>query len=172
MKAITKKEIEAVICRAPEFYGPGKTKGITNTLIFEKLKAHKKPKVLVNDKVLRTLIYTPDASKAMALIANHPKTYSQTWHLPCDDNRLTYKGIITETSKQLNRKISYNILSLFTLKIAALFNTDIKETKELLPRYTIDNIFDSSKFKNKFPNFKVTSYQDGIKTIIDDYQIK
>ena len=172
LKAITEKEIEAVICRAPEFYGPGKTKGITNTLIFEKLKANKKPKVLVNDKVLRTLIYTPDASKAMALVANHPETYSQTWHLPCDDNRLTYKGIIKETSKQLNRKISYNVLSLFTLKIAALFNTDIKETKELLPRYTIDNIFDSSKFKNKFPNFKVTSYQDGIKTIIDDYQIK
>ena len=172
LKAIAKKEIEAVICRAPEFYGPGKTKGITNTLVFEKLKANKKPKVLLNDNVLRTLIYTPDASKAMALIANHPETYGQTWHLPCDDNRLTYKEIISEISKQLGRTINYDVLNSFVLKIASLFNANSKETQELLPRYNINNIFDSSKFKNKFPNFKVTSYQEGIKTIIKDYQIK
>lgn len=172
LKAIAKKEIEAVICRAPEFYGPSKTKGITNTLVFEKLKANKKPKVLLNDNVLRTLIYTPDASKAMALIANHPESYGQTWHLPCDDNRLTYKEIISEISKQLGRTIKYDILNSFVLKMASFFNVNSKETQELLPRYTIDNIFDSSKFKNKFPDFKVTSYQEGIKTIIDDYQIK
>lgn len=172
LKAMEEKEIEAVICRAPEFYGPGKTKGITNTLVFEKLKANKKPKVLLNDNVLRTLIYAPDASKAMALIANHSETYTQTWHLPCDDNRLTYKEIIAEISKQLGRTIKYDVLNSFILKTASFFNTNSKETQELLPRYTIDNIFDSSKFNNKFPEFKVTSYQEGIKTIIDDYQIK
>jgi nucleoside-diphosphate-sugar epimerase len=37
LKAIG-NEIKAVICRAPEFYGPGKTKGLTNSLIFENLK--------------------------------------------------------------------------------------------------------------------------------------
>jgi hypothetical protein len=39
------------------------------------------------------LIFTPDASKAMALIGN-TMTYGQTWHLPCDDNGLTYKQFI------------------------------------------------------------------------------
>jgi hypothetical protein len=37
---------------------------------------------------------TPDASKAMALIGNTTNAYGQTWHLPCDDNRLTYKQLI------------------------------------------------------------------------------
>jgi nucleoside-diphosphate-sugar epimerase len=41
LKAIANNEIEAVICRAPEFYGPGKTKGLTNSLIFENLKTAK-----------------------------------------------------------------------------------------------------------------------------------
>lgn len=171
LKAIKNKEIDAVICRAPEFYGPGKTKGITNTLIFEKIKANKKPKVFLNSTVLRTLIYTPDASKAMALIGNNPDTYGQTWHLPCDDNRLTYKEIIEEISKQLGRTIQYDVLNVFVLKIAALFNANIKETQELLPRYSIDNIFDSTKFKNRFPDFKVTTYQEGIRQIIDDYKL-
>ncbi len=34
LNAMRKKKLSAAICRAPEFYGPGKTKGITNTLIF------------------------------------------------------------------------------------------------------------------------------------------
>ena len=172
MNAIKAKGINAVICRAPEFYGPGKTKGITNTLIFEKLKQNKKPKIFLKDHVLRTLIFTPDASKAMALIGNTPEAYGQTWHLPCDDNRLTYKGLMEEISKQLGRTIKYDVLNSFTLKIASFFNKNIKETQELLPRYAIDNIFDSSKFKNRFPDFKVTSYQEGIKTILDNYDIK
>ena len=45
LKAIEEKEIEALICRAPEFYGPGKTKGFTNALVFENLRKGKKPKV-------------------------------------------------------------------------------------------------------------------------------
>jgi nucleoside-diphosphate-sugar epimerase len=172
LNAIYQQEINAVICRAPEFYGPGKTKGLTNSLIFENLKIDKKPKVFLKDTVLRTLIYTPDASKAMALIGNTPDAYGQTWHLPCDDNRLTYKGILAEISTQLGRTIKYTILNSFVLKIASFFNENIKETQELLPRYAIDNIFDSTKFKKRFPSFKVTSYQEGIKNILDDYQIK
>ena len=108
----------------------------------------------------------------MALIGNTPDTYGQTWHLPCDDNRLTYKGILAEISIQLDRTIPYKVLDSLVLKLASFFNKDIKETEELLPRHTIDNIFDSSKFKNRFPDFKVTSYQQGIRNIIDDYALK
>lgn len=171
LKAIENNEIEAVICRAPEFYGPGKTKGFTNALIFENLKKGKKPKVFLNDEVLRTLIYTPDASKAMALIANSPNTYGETWHLPCDDNRLTYKAFIGEISNQLGRTIKYQKLNAFILRIASFFNEDIKETHELLPRYAIDNIFESNKFQNRFPEFKITTYAEGIKQILNDYKI-
>lgn len=108
----------------------------------------------------------------MALIGNTPDTYGQTWHLPCDDNRLTYKEIIEQISLQLDRKITYNILGVFILKVVSIFNQNIRETQELLPRYKIDNIFDSSKFKNRFPDFKITSYQRGISNIIKDYKIR
>lgn len=172
LKAIANNEIEAVICRAPEFYGPGKTKGLTNTLIFENLKKGKEPKVFLKDTLLRTLIFTPDASKAMALIGNTPDAYGQTWHLPCDDNRLTYKQFIAEIGSQLGRKIKYKVLPWIALKIGSFFDHNLKETQELLPRYAIDNIFESSKFKTRFPEFKVTTYSEGIKIILNDYNIK
>lgn len=172
LAAINSNKIEAVICRAPEFYGPGKTQGLTNTLIFEKLKQGKKPKILISDEVVRTLIFTPDASRSTALIGNSPDAFGQTWHLPCDDNRLTYKEIMDEISTQLGREIDYDVLGSAVLKFASLVNTTLRETQELLPRYKIDNIFDSAKFKQRFPDFEVTKYPQGIKTIIEDYGIK
>ena len=172
LKAIDSKEIQAIICRAPEFYGPGKTKGFTNAMIFENLKNGKKPKVFLRDDVLRTLIYTPDASKAMALLGNSPDTYGQTWHLPCDDNRLTYKQFISEIENQLNKEVNYTVLSRIVLKLASYFDKNLRETHELLPRYGIDNIFDSTKFKKRFPEFKTTTYANGIQAIIKDFKIK
>ena len=128
--------------------------------------------MFLKDNVVRTLIFTPDASRAMALIGNTATAYGQTWHLPCDDNRLTYKEFIAEIAKQLGREVKYEVLGCWILKIGSFFDKNLKETQELLPRYTIDNIFDSSKFKAAFPDFKVTSYQEGIKIILGDYKIK
>jgi len=172
LDAITENKIDGVICRAPEFYGPGKTKSITNALIFDSIKHGKRPKVLLNDQALRTLIYTPDAGKAMALIANTPDTYGTTWHLPCDDNRMTYQEIINTVGSELGRKLDYTLLNKLLIRIISLFNANLNETRELLPRYAIDNIFESNKFKRRFPEFKTTSYHQGIKNILRENKIQ
>lgn len=170
LEAMKAKEIDAVICRAPEFYGPGQTQSITNTFIFDAIKGGKKLKVLLRDDVLRTLIWTPDASRAMALIGNTPDAYGQTWHLPCDDNRLTYKQFITLVSEVYGEKFTYRVIPNWLLSIGALFVEKVKELQELLPRYGEDNIFDSSKFKKRFPDFKITTYKEGIEMIKEEQE--
>ncbi|HRN57711.1 MAG TPA: NAD-dependent epimerase/dehydratase family protein [Agriterribacter sp.] len=166
--------MEAVICRAPEFYGPGKTQSITNTLIFDNIERGKKLKVPLKDNTLRTLIWTPDASCAMALIGNTPDAYNQTWHLPCDDNRLTYKALISLASaiylsagQAGQKKFSYTVLKMWMFQAGSLFSSKAEELLELLPRYKVDNIFISGKFKKRFPGFKITSYQEGITGIMN-----
>ena len=57
--------IEALIARAPEFYGPGKTQGLTNTSVFDRIRAGKRPIVPLSARTRRSLIWTPDASRAM-----------------------------------------------------------------------------------------------------------
>jgi nucleoside-diphosphate-sugar epimerase len=163
-------QIEAVICRAPEFYGPGKTQGFTNTTIFGNIKKGKKPTVLLKDNTLRTLIWTPDASKATALIGNTPDAYHQTWHLPCDDNRQTYKQFMELVSLVYGQKFKYVVIPKFALKADAIIDKKIKEIIELLPRYECDNIFDSSKFKRRFPEFVVTTYKEGVEKIKEELE--
>jgi len=165
---ISNKNIEAVICRAPEFYGAGKTQSVTNTLIFDNIKQGKKPRVPLKDNTKRTLIWTPDASRAMALIGNTPDAYNQTWHLPCDDNRLTYKEMIAFISAVTNKKLDYSVMPMWFLKLGSLINKQAKGLLELLPRYKYDNIFVSDKFKKRFPDFIITSYREGITEIMNE----
>lgn len=162
LKEIQSGELEAVICRAPEFYGPAKTQSITNTLIFNNIKEGKTLKVPLSDKKKRSLIWTPDASRATALIGNTPDAFGQTWHLPVDKSHPTYREFIRIASEIYGRDLKYSVVLRFVFSIGALFNKKMKELLELLPRYEYNNIFDDSKFRNKFPNFQVTSYQQGI----------
>ncbi len=162
LKEIRSGELEAVICRAPEFYGPAKTQSITNTLIFNNIKEGKTLKVPLSYKKKRSLIWTPDASRATALIGNTPDAFGQTWHLPVDKSHPTYREFIRIASEIYGRDLKYSVVPRFVFSIGALFNKKMKELLELLPRYEYNNIFDDSKFRNKFPNFQVTSYQQGI----------
>ncbi|HEX4918561.1 MAG TPA: NAD-dependent epimerase/dehydratase family protein [Limnobacter sp.] len=165
LQAMQQGRVEALICRAPEFYGPGLTQSITNATILNNLKGGKKARVFLRDDTLRTLIYTPDASRAMALLGNTPDAYGQTWHLPCDDERLTYKEFVLLAAQTFGVEANYSILKEWQLKLAGLFNAQIRDAAELLPRYKVDNLFDSSKFKQRFPAFEVTPMHEGLRQI-------
>ncbi|MCY1449322.1 hypothetical protein D9M71_660520 [compost metagenome] len=163
-------QLEAVICRAPEFYGPAKTQSISNTLIFNAIKENKKLKVPLSDTKKRSLIWTPDASRATALIGNTPGAFGQTWHLPVDESHLNYKEFIALASEIYGRELKYKVIPKFVFTIGAFFSKQAKELQELLPRYEHANVFDDSKFRKRFPDFAVTSYRNGIEEIKKEQQ--
>ena len=155
-------EIPVLIARAPEFYGPGKAQSFTNALVIENLEAGKKPRVPVRDDARRTLIWTPDASRALALLGNTPDAFGQTWHLPCCDDRSTYRQFVALASEVFGRDPAYSVVGKRTLAAAGPVSKKVREIRELLPRYEHDNLFDSTKFKRRFPEFVVTSYREGL----------
>lgn len=165
LQEMARGDIPVLIGRAPEFYGPGKTQSITNTLIIDKLKAGEAPRVPVRDDTRRTLIWTPDASRALAALGNAPDAFGQTWHLPCDDDRLTYRQFVALAAEVFGTPAAYKVLGRWTLTAAGLVSTQVRELRELLPRYERDNLFDSTKFKRRFPEFEVTMYRRGLESI-------
>ncbi len=169
LAAVAQERVAAMICRAPEFYGPGKTQSITNSAIIEPLARGRAASVFLRDDTLRSLIYTPDASRAMALLGNAPDAYGQTWHLPCDDDRLTYRAFIELAAEQFGTAPRYRVLRRWQLRLAGLFSGAIRDAAELLPRYGSDNIFVSDKFKARFPDFRVTTFREGLASIRDEH---
>ncbi|NMN39400.1 NAD-dependent epimerase/dehydratase family protein [Pedobacter sp. SG918] len=172
LKEMQSGELQAVICRAPEFYGPAKTQSITNTLIFNNIKDSKKIKVPISANKKRSLIWTPDASRATALIGNTPDAYGQTWHLPIDESHPTYEGFIALASEIYGKELKYSVVPKWVFQIGAWFNPKVKELLELLPRYAYDNLFDDLKFRKRFPDFQATTYKQGIEIIRNEQNSK
>ncbi|QCZ94634.1 NAD-dependent epimerase/dehydratase family protein [Salinimonas iocasae] len=162
LEAMQNGRVNAMICRAPEFYGPGKTQSITNTIVLDKLRNKQTANVFLSATTVRSLIYTPDASRAMALLGHTEDAYGQTWHLPCDDERLSYTQMIKIAGEILNTPCDFKVLKKWQLTLAGLVSKSVRETWELLPRYEVDNIFVSNKFKQRFPAFTVTPYKEGL----------
>lgn len=163
---MTAGTVDALIGRAPEFYGPGKTKSWTNALVFDRIRAGKRPFVPVSATTRRSLIWTPDASRALALLGNTPDAFGKTWHLPVDQNRLTYRQMVGIASEVTGRKIGYTVLPRAVFVAGARFVPALREANELLPRYRGDNLFDTSRFAERFPDFQVTTYRQGIEDIL------
>ncbi|MBX3170392.1 MAG: NAD-dependent epimerase/dehydratase family protein [Candidatus Eremiobacteraeota bacterium] len=157
--------VQAVIGRAPEFYGPGKTQSITNSTIIEPLRQGQAARIFLRDDTLRSLIYTPDASRALALLGNTPGAYGETWHLPCDDRRLTYRQLVHLAAEIFGTTPKYRIVKRWQLWLASFFSKQVRDAAELLPRYEADNLFVSDKFKQRFPDFRVTTLREGLRAI-------
>ncbi|MGR5945253.1 NAD-dependent epimerase/dehydratase family protein [Enterobacter sp. C4G1] len=162
-------EIPVLIGRAPEFYGPGKTQSFTNALILDTLQSGKRPRVPVRDDKLRTLIWTPDASRALAVLGNTPDAYGQSWHLPCCDDRLTYQQFVTLACDIFGQQADYSVISKLAFTVAGVVSKGAREIRELLPRYEFDNLFESAKFKQRFPDFAVTTYREGLEKIRQEW---
>lgn len=160
MNAVEKNNLNAIILRGADFYGYN-TLSFINLMVFEKLFKGKKPQWLVNDMVKHSFTYTPDAGRAMAILGNTPQAYNQIWHAPTDNGVLNGKEIIGLCEEAFGVKTGYSVLQKSALKLIGLFNSNIKESIEMLYQNEFDYLFDSSKFEKIF-NIKPTTYKDGI----------
>ncbi|GLW73021.1 hypothetical protein Kpho02_53200 [Kitasatospora phosalacinea] len=58
------------------------------------------------------------------------------------------------------------MLPMLAFRLGRRFVEPLDEMYELLVRYRADNVFASSKFAARFPEFRVTSYREGVERIL------
>jgi nucleoside-diphosphate-sugar epimerase len=165
MDATKKGQINALIARAPDFYGPDNQKSFIIETVYKNLKNGKKPNWFIDATKKHSFIYTPDAAKATALLGNTPDAYNQVWHLPTDKNSMTGLEWIALFNKEMNTSKKAMVISMFLLRTLGIFMPLMREMPEMMYQYDRDYFFDSSKFEKRF-NFTPTTYEQGVKSIV------
>ena len=168
MSEVKNNNINAVIARSADFYGPYSEKSsIPYILIIDKLSKGKKAQWMVNDNVIHSFTYTADCGKALFQISKNDEAFNQVWHLPTAHPPITGKDFINTVAEKLGCSAKYTVLKSWMIKSAGLFDKQTSELHEMLYQYKYDYIFDSSKFENKF-NFTPTSYELGISNTLKE----
>jgi nucleoside-diphosphate-sugar epimerase len=169
MNEVKKGNLQALIARAADFYGPDTPLSFVNVMVFQNCAKGKKAQWMCDVNKKHSFTFTPDAGEATAILGNTPSAYNQVWHLPTDRNILTGKAFIELTAKAFEVKPGYMVLKKWMVQMAGLFNPIIKESVEMAYQSEFDYEFDSSKFEKAF-SYKPTSYEAGIKETAKYYK--
>jgi nucleoside-diphosphate-sugar epimerase len=167
MEAVSTHKLQAIIARAADFYGVGVDKSVVYETVYKNLEKGKKAQWPGNPKYKHSFTWTPDAAKGTALLGNTPDAYNQVWHLPTDKNALTGEAFAGKFSVMMNAKPGVSPLPNWLVSCLALFIPFMKEFREMMYQYDRDYVFDSSKFQKHFPDFRITTYEEGIKQIVN-----
>jgi len=154
--------LKAMIARSADFYGPNTLTSVANILVFDKFAKGTVASCLVNDSVPHSYTYTPDAARSLALLADSESAWNQTWHVPTASNPPTGNEFIQMVANAFGVKPRYRVLSRPVIRIVGLFDSNIRESYEMLYQSGSEYLFDSTKFSKAF-SFEPTSYVEGIK---------
>ena len=150
LEEMHRDNIQAMIVRSADFYGPCAINSFPHAVVFKRLKAKKPPQWIGNPKTIHTFTYTPDAGRAMAVLGGSSATFGQTGEdfvrLACDLAGQPYKLLVPPR---------------WMMKIMGIFIPVLRENEEMMYQMEFDYRFDSSKIESAF-GLKATSYRKGI----------
>lgn len=166
MEAVQKDQVDALIARCADFYGPGRQKNsVLTQTVFERLASGKSAQWLLSVDHVHSFTYTPDASLATAMLGNTDDAYGQVWHLPTTEKPPTGREWIGMIAEELEAKPRVQVASNFMMSAVGLFSPTLREVKEMAYQYDRDYDFRSDKFNRRF-DFTPTTYRQGIKAVV------
>lgn len=153
--------LQGMIVRGADFYGPSAKLSLTYTTVTERLKTKKGPQWIGNAKAIHTFTYTPDAGRAVAMLGNTASAYNQTWHALTSKEKMTGEEYVKIACRMMDAKYSLMSMPKFGVRVVGLFVPVMREFVEMMYQFENDYIFDSTKFEKAF-NMKATPYEEGI----------
>ncbi len=165
LEAVEKGKIDAIIARAPDFFGPIKEKSMLLNLVYDNFAKGKAAQWFCNADVVHSFGYTPDLSKGTAILGNDSTAYNQIWNLPVDPALLTGREWATLMAKEMGVKDAIQVLPAWAIKLLGLFIPILKEMPEMLYQYDRPYFFDSAKFNQQY-QFTPTKNEDALKLVL------
>jgi nucleoside-diphosphate-sugar epimerase len=161
LEAMRAGEVEGMIVRGADFYGPGATLSLTHATIFERLRAGKTPQWIADPKRVHTFTFTPDAGRALALLGRSAEAYGQTWHAPTSPDPITVEAFVHLACELAGRPCKLQVAPRWMLRLMGVFVPVLRENEEMMYQFDHDYRFDSGKIKAAY-GLEATPYGVGI----------
>ena len=167
LEQVEKGKLEAIIARAPDFFGPVKKQNsLLMNLVYDNMMKGKSAQWFGNPDVVHTMGYTPDLAKGTALLGNSPDAYNQVWNLPVDIDSLTGREWVKLFAEEMKTSDKVQAVPVWMIKILGIFIPFLREMPEMMYQFNRDFNFDSTKFCKRF-NYIPISNKQAVKETIE-----
>ena len=169
LDAIKEQKIEGIIGRSADFYGEGSVNSPFYISFLERMLEGKAPQSLAKPGIKHTYANVEDNGKALVELALNEDCYGSVWHLPVGPP-ITIEEVTDLFNKVLETNFKVQFLPVFMRKILKMFIPPLKEVDEMMYQFDTPYIFSYEKFQNRFPDFAVTPYEEGIRSMVTWFQ--
>jgi len=160
------KGLQAIIARAPDFFGPVKKQNsLLLNLVYDNLAKGKAAQWFCNADVPHTMGYTTDLARGTAMLGNSEDAYNQVWNLPVDMNSLTGREWAKLFAEEMNAPDKLRVVPLWGLRLLGLFVPILREMPEMMYQFDRPYHFDCTKFNSKFEYTAVSNREAARQTI-------
>jgi nucleoside-diphosphate-sugar epimerase len=165
MDEVKRGELQGMIVRAADFYGPNAALSLTHATVFERLRAGKTPQWVGNAKAVHTFTFTPDAGRSVALLGNNPSAYGQVWHALTSKEAITGEEFVRLACELAGKPFKLQVAPGWMLALMGLFVPVLRENKEMMYQFEQDYRFSSEKLERAL-NVQPTDYRAGIRATL------
>lgn len=165
LDAMQSGELQALIARSADFYGPGARLSLLEAVFFARLRAGKAPQWVGDPEKAHSFTFTPDAGRALALLGQNPAAFGQTWHLPTaqmlDNALINGRALARAACRVAGQPDRLQVAPAWLLHAMGWFVPVLRENREMMYQYEHDYRFDSRKIEQAF-GLQPTPYVDGL----------
>jgi len=165
LDAQKKGQIDGLIVRLPDFYGPGAENSLANP-IFRAALAGKTANWVGPVNTPHEFVYVPDTGPVIADLAEAAECYGEAWNYggPGAINTIDF---ITRIYRAAGRAPKYRTAGRGLLGVMGWFNPVLREVPEMLYLQETPVILDDNKLLARFPATVKTPYDAGIQQTLE-----
>ncbi|MGE0592326.1 MAG: NAD-dependent epimerase/dehydratase family protein [Vicinamibacterales bacterium] len=161
LEHVRRGELQGMIVRSADFYGPGAALSLTHAVVTERLRAGKTPQWIGDPRAVHTFTYTPDAGLSLARLAHTPAAWGHTWHALTSAEPITGEQFVRAACELAGRPYGLRVAPRWMLRAMGLVVPTLRENMEMLYQFEYDYHFDSSRIVREL-GLQATSYRTGI----------
>jgi nucleoside-diphosphate-sugar epimerase len=146
-------QVEVVIGRASDYFGPGATRSALGETVFGTALTGKAAQVMGDPDQPHSYSYTPDVAAGLIALGTAPSDVAgQVWHLPIAETR-TLRQIVETVYERAGHKPKIMAAGRTMLRVIGLFKPEMREYQHTLYQFTDPWIVDDAKFRAAFGDF-------------------
>ena len=162
-------ELDVVIGRAPDYFGPGGVNSALGTTLFGAVAKGATVRWLGSMDVAHSVIYLPDLARALVTLGRAPEASGRVWHLPPNGSP-TGREFIALVGDAAGRPVKASATPRWLLRALGVVRPEVREIADIAYQWTAPFVSNDAAFQSSFGPFVPTPLPDAVARTLDWFE--